>query len=42
MTDIYLTISLSIHNGDDTPQNVCGALGGNPMKSMLVETWDHF
>ena len=21
MTDIYLTISLSTHNGDDTPQN---------------------
>ena len=21
MTDIYLTISLSAHNGDDTPQN---------------------
>ena len=23
MTDIYLTISLSTHNGDDTPQNLC-------------------
>ena len=28
MTDIYLTISLSTHNGDDTPQN-CDCQGFN-------------
>ena len=25
MNDIYLTISLSTHNGDDTPQNYLGS-----------------
>jgi len=38
MTDIYLTISLSTHNGDDTPQNYAhlGSFFLDPQDSMSL------
>jgi len=37
MTEIYLTISLSTHNGDDTPQNSLSLLADSlPMKKWLT------